>query len=222
MILSKYRLLGAVLMSGCLLVWASCGDDDGGNGVCGDGVLDTGEQCDDGNTVSGDGCSATCQNEGTQECGNGDLEGTEECDDGNTTDGDGCSSTCMNEGAGVIVSGTAGRVSGTCPDAYGSIGTLCVSIRTTCNDIGTEVASTSVANADMSAPIDMPYTPVSWSIADVPAGSYSIYAFLDMSNGDCGDPLGTGDLTEGGLCIDVTVAAVDVTDVDFEFNSIAP
>jgi len=30
---------------------------------CGDGVVDPGEQCDDGNTVDGDGCSATCQSE---------------------------------------------------------------------------------------------------------------------------------------------------------------
>ena len=28
--------------------------------VCGDNILDPGEQCDDGNTVTGDGCSATC------------------------------------------------------------------------------------------------------------------------------------------------------------------
>jgi cysteine-rich repeat protein len=28
---------------------------------CGDGVLQAGEQCDDGNTVNGDGCSSTCQ-----------------------------------------------------------------------------------------------------------------------------------------------------------------
>jgi len=28
---------------------------------CGDGFVDGGERCDDGNTVSGDGCSATCQ-----------------------------------------------------------------------------------------------------------------------------------------------------------------
>jgi cysteine-rich repeat protein len=37
------------------------------NGVltfCGDGVVDAGEQCDDGNVVSGDGCSATCGLEG--------------------------------------------------------------------------------------------------------------------------------------------------------------
>jgi cysteine-rich repeat protein len=33
---------------------------------CGNGTLDAGEQCDDGNTLSGDGCGATCQDEATQ------------------------------------------------------------------------------------------------------------------------------------------------------------
>ena len=28
--------------------------------VCGNGILESGEQCDDGNTISGDGCSSTC------------------------------------------------------------------------------------------------------------------------------------------------------------------
>jgi cysteine-rich repeat protein len=28
--------------------------------VCGNGIINLSEQCDDGNTVSGDGCSATC------------------------------------------------------------------------------------------------------------------------------------------------------------------
>jgi cysteine-rich repeat protein len=60
--------------------------------VCGDGVLDEGEACDDGNTMDGDGCSSTCELESV--CGNGILEGNEVCDDGNTIDGDGCSSTC--------------------------------------------------------------------------------------------------------------------------------
>lgn len=32
----------------------------GGEGVCGDGVVDAGEECDDGNTVSGDACEADC------------------------------------------------------------------------------------------------------------------------------------------------------------------
>src|SRR5262249_25783297 len=29
--------------------------------VCGNGVIDSGEECDDGNTDAGDGCSPTCQ-----------------------------------------------------------------------------------------------------------------------------------------------------------------
>ncbi len=33
--------------------------------VCGNGVLETGESCDDGNTTGGDGCSATCADETT-------------------------------------------------------------------------------------------------------------------------------------------------------------
>jgi cysteine-rich repeat protein len=28
---------------------------------CGNGVIEPGEQCDDGNTIGGDGCSSTCQ-----------------------------------------------------------------------------------------------------------------------------------------------------------------
>ena len=83
------------------LVFMACGGSDGNNhdAVCGDGVVDTGEQCDDGNTSNGDGCSATCQNEThTPTCGDGVVDvATETCDDGNTTSGDGCSATCQTE-----------------------------------------------------------------------------------------------------------------------------
>jgi fibro-slime domain-containing protein len=78
--------------------------------TCGDGRLSFGEYCDDGNTSSGDGCSATCTLEtgytcstpGTActrvaYCGDGKLTGTEQCDDGNTVGGDGCSPTCVIE-----------------------------------------------------------------------------------------------------------------------------
>lgn len=68
--------------------------------ACGNSFIETGagEQCDDGNTNNGDGCSSTCQNEGASPvCGNNVIEGTEQCDDGNTDNGDGCSSVCMNE-----------------------------------------------------------------------------------------------------------------------------
>ncbi|MFK8016013.1 MAG: DUF4215 domain-containing protein [Gammaproteobacteria bacterium] len=39
-----------------------------GGGVCGDSILDGGEDCDDGNTASGDGCSATCLFEAGFDC----------------------------------------------------------------------------------------------------------------------------------------------------------
>jgi cysteine-rich repeat protein len=64
--------------------------------VCGDGAIGPGEECDDGGTTDGDGCSATCQREFS--CGDGTVDAGEQCDDGGTTDGDGCSATCQIEG----------------------------------------------------------------------------------------------------------------------------
>jgi len=80
--------------------------------VCGDGAVGGNEQCDDGNTVSGDGCSATCTLEPgwtcptpgqpckkIEYCGDGivELDIGEQCDDGNTASGDGCSPLCQTE-----------------------------------------------------------------------------------------------------------------------------
>ena len=78
--------------------------------TCGNGMLDPGESCDDGNKVGGDGCTPLCQIENgwicptvgqpcmrDAICGDGKLTAPEGCDDGNTTSGDGCSSTCTVE-----------------------------------------------------------------------------------------------------------------------------
>jgi len=75
---------------------------------CGDGRKNqANEECDDGNSVPGDGCSGvckvelyyTCPEEGKPcisqiVCGDGMLGPGELCDDGNTTSGDGCSAKC--------------------------------------------------------------------------------------------------------------------------------
>jgi fibro-slime domain-containing protein len=76
--------------------------------VCGNGILEAGEQCDDGDTAPGDGCNGLCQIEpnyicptagqpcqSTIVCGNGKVEGNEACDDGNTLGGDGCTPSCQ-------------------------------------------------------------------------------------------------------------------------------
>lgn len=83
--------------------------------ICGDGVLQSDEQCDDGNTQNNDGCSAVCQTEvvipeptPTPEpvanpiCSNGQLETGETCDDGNLVAGDGCSVICQIEPGATI------------------------------------------------------------------------------------------------------------------------
>ena len=84
----------SMMLSLGLVLGAGCSDDDG-TGNCGNLVLDEGEQCDDGNTFDGDGCSAECLSETF--CGNNLLEVGEECDDGNDRGGDGCSSICHLE-----------------------------------------------------------------------------------------------------------------------------
>ncbi len=75
---------------------------------CGNGYIESGEECDDGNTYDGDGCSSWCTYEYAT-CGNGYVESGEECDDYNTYDGDGCSSWCTYEyatcGNGIVESG---------------------------------------------------------------------------------------------------------------------
>ncbi|MBN1772307.1 MAG: DUF4215 domain-containing protein [Deltaproteobacteria bacterium] len=59
---------------------------------CGNGTVDTGEECDDGNTDDTDACLSTCQ---SASCGDGHVwEGTEACDDGNDLPDDGCESDC--------------------------------------------------------------------------------------------------------------------------------
>ena len=99
---------------------------------CGDGFVDSGEECDDGNNVDGDGCAADCTSEG---CGNGVLETGEDCDDGNTAPDDCCSPTCTFE-TGSCDDGDACNVGETCSSGFCSGGSApdCSSSGDQCND----------------------------------------------------------------------------------------
>jgi cysteine-rich repeat protein len=69
--------------------------------TCGDGMLDAGEECDDGNLVDEDACRNTCVK---ASCGDGVIEaGVEACDDGNQADDDACRNTCVAAACGDSV-----------------------------------------------------------------------------------------------------------------------
>lgn len=62
-----------------------------GSPLCGNGMTDPGEACDDGDLDDCDGCDSNCT---LTACGNGILCAPEQCDDGNGTSGDGCETDC--------------------------------------------------------------------------------------------------------------------------------
>jgi cysteine-rich repeat protein len=83
----------------------SCTTNGSSEPECGDNTIDSGEMCDDGNNVGGDGCSGDCLSDET--CGNGIIDSSlgEDCDDGNSVGGDGCSGDCLSDetcGNGII------------------------------------------------------------------------------------------------------------------------
>jgi cysteine-rich repeat protein len=65
--------------------------------ACGNGKIEAGETCEDGNKLDGDGCDSNCTKTA---CGNGIKSMNEGCDDGNTVSGDGCDASCMATGCG--------------------------------------------------------------------------------------------------------------------------
>jgi cysteine-rich repeat protein len=95
----------------------------GGPAVCGNGIVEGTEECDDMNDDNNDDCVAGCKD---ATCGDGFFwSGVEQCDDKNTANGDGCSSTCVIEppvcGNGRIEAGE------TCDDSNTLDGDACPS-----------------------------------------------------------------------------------------------
>src|SRR5699024_11837435 len=79
MILMSHALLRSTrifyLCCAMVLAGAGCKGDKnpdpppgGSDPVCGNGIVEDGEACDDGNTTSGDGCSSSCELEDGWDC----------------------------------------------------------------------------------------------------------------------------------------------------------
>ena len=93
---------------------------------CGDGIVDSGESCDDANLDNEDGCTTVCQ---APHCGDGILGEGEQCDDRNTIDEDSCRNGCLFNvcGDGVTnLTGTSSWLSGNqFVDGAGHSGYIC-------------------------------------------------------------------------------------------------
>ena len=121
----------------------------GGAGVCGDGVLDDGEGCDDG-VDNGDmnSCTSECQ---LNICGDTKVGPGEGCDDGNLDDADECTNACALATCGDGIA----SVSELCDDGNADDTDLCTSACTpaSCGDgftqpVAGEACDDGNANAD--------------------------------------------------------------------------
>ena len=113
--------------------------------ICGNGLEEIGEDCDDGNQDDTDDCTNDCQyNIG---CGNGKVEPGEACDDGNTDDGDYCTPLCALPqcGDGFLALGEA------CDDDNQDNTDACVAI---CDDEGCTCAIASCGDGYVQADIE--------------------------------------------------------------------
>jgi cysteine-rich repeat protein len=104
-------------------------EDTGTESECGNGIVEPGEACDDGNDDNTDSCLDTCEE---AYCGDGYVGPGEGCDDGNSDDDDMCSNSCAlaSCGDGVVQPGE------TCDDVNTDETDACLStcVAATCGD----------------------------------------------------------------------------------------
>jgi cysteine-rich repeat protein len=179
-------------------------------GSCGDGIVDPGEQCDDGNTLDGDGCSATCDTEDGFVC---------ECAGGDAFD-------LQLEGASDLIGGTTASFRGVfeCPDGevlYGVTGDFvdnCPGVILTMDLL----CAIPAVDPDTGAVVLSPQGPIpgvrpDGSQVDLPQSTYSLTCPADQVlvgfSGESGiaapfNPIRTTGVSE----LEIECASVDVID----------
>ena len=164
--------------------------------LCGDETQDPDEVCDDGNTVSGDGCSADCLSDET--CGNNIKDVGEVCDDGNTLSADGCSADCLSDetcGNDIKDVGEACDDGNTAPDdgcspscALESCGNSSLDDGEDCDEGGIDT-QTCNANCTVAACNDRYVNAVAGEECDDGNGSDNDSCPSNCKNATCGDGL---------------------------------
>jgi cysteine-rich repeat protein len=124
-------LLLALVLATVACSSSNTAPEDAAVDLCGNGVLDPGEQCDSGDPAGANGCGPDCRWEAL--CGNGIVEGDEVCDDGNNISGDGCRSDCLSDETcgNMLVDWAAGEVCDSTPGCSED----CTEVLTCGNDV---------------------------------------------------------------------------------------
>lgn len=140
------------------------------NPICGNGLIESPEECDDGNTFNGDGCSSSCTIEtALPRCGDGILDVGEECDLGsqNGVVGSGCTIDCKIAavcGNGVvedgetcdkgIPAGRPGACPATCDDGVPCTKDIMTGSAAICNVVCSHETIKQCADSDGCCPAD--------------------------------------------------------------------
>jgi cysteine-rich repeat protein len=124
---------------------------------CGNGTVDSGEECDDGNTMSGDGCSSTCTVELASYC-NMAVAGALGSDAGDTSDGSSVfQGSCTGAGKEDLI-GFTPATTGTMKIVLHSTLNLGVYARSTCADAKKELRCADYGAAGQDEIIFVPAT----------------------------------------------------------------
>ena len=119
--------------------------------VCGNGSIESGEDCDDSNTIDTDACTAACKD---AECGDGIVQsGTEECDDGNDIDADDCKNDCKEQSFVKVVTSSEPASSVAVSSAISSEAASSVAVSEAASSEAVSEAASSVAVSEAASSV---------------------------------------------------------------------
>ncbi|MBX3191746.1 MAG: DUF4215 domain-containing protein [Labilithrix sp.] len=185
---------------------------------CGNGVLDPGEPCDDGNKTSGDGCSSTCQVEAASSCPGttipltpaGNARRGSVSDDTSTGASTMASDVCGGGNGKDLVYAFTTDVAGRARVRLDASFAAILAVRKTCAAPSSEVACKQVAPAGGSTEIALPMAAneTAYVIVDGTAGQSGAFTIdIEVSAAYCGDGVATypeqcddGNTTAGDGC----------------------
>lgn len=173
----------------------------GAPGGCGDGVVNrrTGEECDDGNQIGGDGCSATCKEEVLDETTSGEVAAgssvTTDTESDGATAADPIETTVFSQSAGTISISETSNVTSVLPSGFSFLGMqvdisapdatsecplqLIFSIDSTRVPVGQSAASVQVFRNGLLVPNCFPLAPFGPGACSLPPPPPTGVAFLN-------------------------------------------